>query len=174
MKINHSVLIICLFFSLLAFIGCSKSGKDDVTYISALELVDINNRLIDYMFLERYFDESDRIWAFLQEIAVLHYDSYPFVASSGTLWSVRQNDISSWLKAKEKSENVFRELCSSPKFMFEGNKWKVTFNVFKKDGSVDKWHVEGEHYPQKRYNQIRKIEIRALKPKGTFSCPLIG
>jgi hypothetical protein len=173
-RIYYAVLMMCLFFALLAFSGCSETSEDDVTYISVQELIDINNSLIDYMFLKRYFDEPDRIWAFLQEIAVLHYDLYPFVASNGTLWTVRQNDISSWLQAKEKSEDVFRELCSSPKIVFDGNEWNVIFNVFKKDGSVDKWNVKGEYYPIKKYNQITKIEITALKPKGTFSCPMIG
>jgi len=173
-KINYVVSIICLFVALLAFIGCSKSSKNDVTYISAQELAVINNSLIDYMFLKRHFDEPDRVWAFLQELAVLHYDSYPFVASGGTLWLVKQNEISSWLKAKEKSEDVFRELCPDPQFMFEGNQWKVVFNVFKKDGSVDKWQVEGEHYPPKKYNQVEKIEITTLKPPGTFFCPKMG
>ena len=169
-KINLVVTIICLFVVLLAFSGCSKSSKN----ISAQELADINNSLIDYMFLKRHFDEPDRVWAFLQELAVLHYDSFPFVASGGTLWTVRPDDISSWLNAKEKREIVFKELCTDPKFMFEQNMWKVAFNVFKKDGSVDKWQVEGEYYPQERYNQVEKIKISTLKPKGTFSCPMIG
>jgi hypothetical protein len=164
------IIWIILFSLFLNIGGCSKSSKN----MSAQELAGINNNLIDYMFLKRHFDEPDRIWAFLQELAVLHYDSFPFVASRGTLWTVRPDDISSWLNAKEKNEKAFKELCSDPQFIFEENKWKVVFNVFKKDGSVDKWQVEGEHYPQKRYNQVQKIKITTLRAPGTFSCPMIG
>ncbi len=171
---NKSVSRLCLFVSFMIVSGCSKSGKDDINYVSAQELAAINYSLKDYMFMRRYFDEQDRIWDFLQELASLHYDSYPFVASSGTLWSVKRDDISSWLRAKEKSEAVFRKLCSDPLLTLEANKWKVVFNVFKRDGGVDKWQVIGEHYPEKRYNQIEKIKISTLKPKGTFFCPLMG
>jgi hypothetical protein len=169
-KCKLNLIYAILFIAFLTLGGCSKSSKN----ISAQELADINNSLIDYMFLKRHFDEPDRIWAFLQKLAILHYDSFPFVASGGTLWKVRPDDISSWLKAKEKSEDVFKKLCSDPQLKIEGNNWKVVFNVFKKDGSVDKWQVEGEHYPPKKYNQVKKIEIMTLKPQGTFFCPMMG
>ena len=171
---NKSVSRLCLFIFFMIVSGCSESGKDDVMDVSAQELATINYSLKDYMFTRRYFDEQDRVCAFLQELASLHYDSYPFVASGGTLWSVKRDDISSWLRAKEKSESVFRKLCSDPLLTLEANKWKVVFNVFKRDGGVDKWQVIGEHYPEKRYNQIEKIKISTLKPKGTFFCPLMG
>lgn len=160
---------------MLLAVGCKKkSGEDEVTDISGPELAVINYKLKDYMFMKRHFDDQDRVWDFLQELASLHYDSYPLVASGGTLWSVKRDDISSWLQAKEKSEAVFRKLCPDPLLTLEANKWKVIFNVFRRDGGVDKWQVIGEHYPEKRYNQIEKIKISPLKPKGTFFCPLMG
>ena len=174
MRTNKVHTIVCLFVAICTFSGCSKSSEDNVTRIPARELAAINNSLMDYMFLKRYFDEPDRLWAFLQELAVLHYDSYPFVASGGTLWSVRRDEISAWLKAKEKNEVDFRKLCPDPQFVVAGNNWKVIFNVFKKDGSVDQWQVVGEHDPQKKYNQVEKIEITTLKPSGTFFCPMMG
>lgn len=173
-RINHIGAIMCLLVAFMTVSSCSKSGEDDVTYISGPELAVINYKLKDYMFMKRHFDDQDRLWDFLQELAPLHYDSYPLVASGGTLWSVKRDDISSWLKAKEKSEAVFRKLCPDPLLTLEANKWKVIFNVFRRDGGVDKWQVIGEHYPEKRYNQIEKITIMTLKPKGTFFCPLMG
>ena len=170
----HFCTIICLFVVFLTVSGCSKSGKGDVIDLSAPELSVINNSLNDYTFIKQYFDEPERVESFLQELVALHYNSYLLVGSSGTLRLMERGDISSWLRAKEKREAVLRELCSDPQFVFEGNKWKVVFNVFKKDGSVDKWEVVGEHYPEKRYNQVEKVEIRTLKPKGTFSWPLMG
>ncbi|MHC4463870.1 MAG: hypothetical protein ACYS30_20920 [Planctomycetota bacterium] len=160
---------------MLLAVGCKKKpGEDEVTDISGPELAVINNSLKDYMFTEQDFNEPDRVWDFLQELASLHYDSYPLVASGGTLWSVKKDDISSWLKTKEKSEAVFRKLCPDPLLTLEANKWEIVFNVFRRDGGVDKWQVRGEHYPEERYNQIEKIKISTLKPKGTFFCPLMG
>lgn len=173
-RTNYIYIIRNLFFVFLAINGCSKSHEDDFKVLSARELNIINYKLKDYMFTKRHFDDQDRLWAFLQELASMHYDQYPLVASGGTLWSVRREDISTWLKGKEKSEVVFRKLCPNPLLTLEANKWEVVFNVFKKDGGVDKWKVRGEHYPEKRYNQIEKIQISLLKPKGTFFCPLTG
>ncbi|HUU18442.1 MAG TPA: hypothetical protein VMW72_14930 [Sedimentisphaerales bacterium] len=173
-RTNYFYIIRNLFIAFLAFSSCSKIEENDIKDISTQELNIINYKLKDYMFMKRHFDDQDRLWAFLQELASLHYDSYPLVASGGTLWSVKRDDISSWLQAKEKSEAVFRKLCSDPQLTLEANKWKVIFNVFKRDGGVDKWQVLCEHYPEKRYNQIEKIKISTLKPKGTFFCPLMG
>ena len=173
-KINHVVTIMCLFVAFLTISGCSKSSEDDVMDISAQELAVINESLKDYVFIKQDFDDPERIESFLPELVSLHYNSYLLVGSSGTMRLMERNDISSWLRAKEKSEVVLRELCSDPQFVFEGNKWKVTFNVFKKDGGVDKWQVVGKHDPENEYNQIDKIEIITLKPKGTFSWPLMG
>jgi hypothetical protein len=171
---NTSVSRLCLFVAFMIVSGCSKSCKDDVVDISAPELSVINESLRDYMFSKQDFNEPNSVWAFLQELAALHYDSYLLVGSSGTMRLMERNDISSWLRGKEKSKAVLRELCSDPKFMLEGNKWKVLFNMFKKDGSVDKWEVVGKHDPENKYNQVEKIEISTLRPKGTFSWPLMG
>ena len=171
---NTLVSRLCLFVAFMIVSGCSKSGEDDIMDVSAQDMDVINESLRDYMFSKQDFNEPNSVWAFLQELAALHYDSYPLVGSGGTLWSIKRDDISSWLRAKEKSEAVFRELCSDPQFVFEGNKWIVVFNVFKKDGGVDKWEVVGEHDPDNKYNQVEKVEISILKPKGTFSWPLMG
>lgn len=181
-RANYFYIIRNLFIAFLAFSGCSKIGENDVMDISAQEIKIINYKLKDHMFMKRHFDDQDRILAFLHELATLQcydsppfqrYDSPPFIASGGTLLSVRRDNISSWLRGKEKSEAVFRKLCPDPLLTFEADKWKVVFNVFRKDGSVEKWQVVGKHYPEKRYNQIEKIKISLLKPRGTFFCPNI-
>lgn len=159
---NTLVSRLCLFVAFMIVSGCSKSGEDDVMNVSAKELSVINNNLKDYMFINQHFDEPDRVCPFLQELVALHYNSYLLVGSSETLRLMERGDISSWLRGKEKSKAVLRELCSDPQFVFEGNKWKVAFNVFKKDGGVDQWQVVGEHYPPKKYNQVEKIEITTL------------
>lgn len=173
-RISYLYIFSNLLIVFIAFCGCSKSPEELFVALSKQELNDINYKLQDYMFMTNYFDDKDRLWDFLQKAASLHYDSYPLVASGGTLWSVKENDISSWLRGKEKSEKVFRKLCPDPKLTLDSNKWDVVFNVFRKDGGVDKWQVTGEHYPAKRYNQINKIKISNLKPEGTFFCPLMG
>jgi len=173
-RINHMGAIMCLLVAFLTVSGCSKSGKDEVTDISGPELAVINNSLKDYMFTEQDFDEQDRVVPFLEELVAPHYNSHLLVGSTRTLRFMERGDISSWLRAKEKSEAVLRGLCSDPQFVFEGNKWRITFNVFKKDGGVDKWQVVGEHDPKNEYNQVEKIEISTLKPKGTFSWPFMG
>lgn len=80
-------------------------------------------------------------------------------------------------RGREKSKAVFRELFRDPEFMFEGNKWTVVFNVIKEGeggGAVDKWKVLGQHDPETNINRMEKIEVTMLKPKGTFSYPLVG
>ena len=173
-KINHVGTIMCLFVVFLTISGCSKSSEDDVMDISAQELAVINESLKDYVFIKQDFDDPERIESFLPELVALHYNSYLLMGSSVTLRRMERSGVSAWMRAKEKSEAVLRGLCSDPQFVFEGNKWKVVFNVFKKDGGVDKWQVVGKHDPENEYNQIDKIEIITLKPKGTFSWPLMG
>lgn len=172
---NHLGTIMCLFIFFLTISGCSKSSEDDATGGSPPDLSIINESLKSYMFVRQDFEDPEKVWPFLQTLVGLYYGSpHHLIGSSVTLRSIERGDISSWLRGREKSEAVFRELCLDPQFLFEGNKWKVLFNVFKPDGSVDKWEVVGEHDPENEYNHIEKIETNTLKPKGTFFCPLMS
>jgi len=170
----HLVTIMCLFIAFLTFSGCSKRDEGVSMEGDHPKLVVINQSLKDYRFLRNHFDETESSCSFLGELVALHYNSYLLVGSSETLRLMERGDISSWLRAKEKKEAVLRKLCSDPQFVLEGNKWMVVFNVFKKDGGVDKWEVVGKHDPDNKYNQVEKIKISILKPKGTFSWPLMG
>jgi len=170
----HFVTIMCLFTAFLTFSSCSKRDEAVSMEGDHPKLVVINQSLKDYSFLRNHFDENERSCSLLGELVALHYNSYLLVGSSETLKLMERGDISSWLRAKEKKEDVLRTLCSDPQFVLEGDKWKVLFNVFKKDGSVDKWKVVGVHDPENNYNQVEKLEISTLKPKGTFSWPLMG
>ena len=166
------IILLCLSLVLMLIVsGCSKRDKGISIDRSNPELEIINESLEDYMFIREDFNEPDRVWSYLEELVALYYKSYQQVGSSGSLKRMERSDLSAWLRGKEKSESVLRQLCSDPKFMLEANKWKIAFNVFKRDGSVVRWGVEGEYYPENQYNQIDKIEISTLKPKGTFSWP---
>ena len=173
-KVNYVGVIMCLLIAFQTIIGCSKSDEGDSMEVDHPKLAVINESLKDYSFLRKHFDESESYCSFLEELVALHYNSYLIVGSNATLRRMERSGVSAWLRGREKSESVLMQLCSDPKFVLEGNKWKVLFNVFKKDGSVDKWNVVGKHDPEKEYNQIDKIEIITLKPKGTFSWPLMG
>ena len=168
-KANKLPNIICLCVFLLLISGCSKSGKTISIDKSDPDMVIINENLIDYMFLREDFNEPERYGYYLEKIIRPYFKSYSYVGSSHRLWLMEGRDISHWLKGRVKDEDVLRQLCSDPKFTFESNKWKIEFNVLKQDGSVDRCKVIGEYYPQKQYNQIEKMEISNLKPKGTFS-----
>lgn len=167
LKKNHFCIIVCLCLAFLGLSGCSKRDKVISIDSSNPELAVINDSLEDYMFLSHYFENPDRINSFLSELLFLYYKSYQQVGSS----NLERTGLSSWLRAGEKSEAVLRELCSNPKFVIEANKWKIEFNVIKQDGSAVRWETEGEYSPENQYNQIDKIEITTLKPKGTFSWP---
>lgn len=171
-RINYVGVIICLFVAFLTFSGCSKSGKDDA---SPPDISVINDSLKDYRFIRQHFEDPDRVKSFLARLVVLYCNGwYHEVASSATLRTMERSGLQAWLRAREKSEIVLRGLCSDPKVVLEGNKWKVVFNVLKRDGSVEMWQVVGKNEPEHEYNQIHKIEITTLKPAGTFSWPMMG
>ena len=168
-KINYVGTIMCLFVAFLVVCGCSKSGKDNATEVLPMELSVINESLKDYMFIRQHFDDPERVWSFLEELVALHYQAYQRVGSSEELRIMERSGLLDRQRGREKSEAVIRDLCSDPKVVLEGNKWKVVFNVFKRDGSIEKWYVVGENEPENEYNHINKIEIRIFKSKGTFS-----
>ena len=145
-KSNRATSIMCLFVALLVISVYSKPHRDLTKSASPAQLFVINESLKDYRFIREDFDDPDRVWSFLQRLVGLYYQvPHLLIGSSVTLWQMeRDGDLSTWLGGKEKSEAVLRELCQDPKFVFEGNKWKVIFNVFKPDGSVDKSEVVGE------------------------------
>jgi len=173
-KVNYMGIIMCLLIAFQIITGCSKSDEGDPMEEDHPKLAVINESLKDYRFLRKHFDEPESYCSFLEELVALHYNSYLLVGSNSTLRRMERSGVSAWLRGREKSEAVLRQLCSEPKFVLEGNKWKVLFNVFKKDGSVDKWNVEGKYDPEKEHNQIDKITISILKQRGTFSWPLMG
>jgi hypothetical protein len=72
-------ILFCLTLALmLVAVGCKKkSNEDEVMDIAGPELVVINYKLKDYMFMKRHFDDQDRLWDFLQELASLHYVHTP-------------------------------------------------------------------------------------------------
>ena len=168
-KINlvQAILLICF----LTAGGCSKSGKDEATIISPQDLAVINDNLKDQRFIKEHFKDPDRVRYFLADVVMFSCNNnYQTIASNASLKRMeRTNSVKSWLRGREKNEAVFRELWTDPTVELEGNNWKAVFNVFRPDGSVEKWEVVGENDPEREYNQIDKIEITTLKSKGTFS-----
>ena len=168
--INKSRKITFICVTILAISGCSKSGKTISIDKSDPNLAAINYNLEEYLFLSQYFEEPVHVEHFFHELTFKYYQNYSCIvvsSKSPSYWE-SSGSISNPLKGKEKSEAVLQKLCPAPKFELDGYKWQGKFNVFKTDGSVEQWMVNGEYYPDKKYNQIDKIEIKTLKPKGTF------
>jgi len=171
-RLNDRRAIVCLVAAFLTVAGCAKIREDVTRSASPAQLCVINEKLEDYRFIREHFEDPERVWPLLQKVVGLYYDAPGYlVGSSVSLRIIDGGDLSRWLQGREKDEAVFRQLYHDPQFMFEGNKWKVVFNVLRPDGGVDKWQVVGEQYPEKEYNQIDTIQISTLKPKGTFSQP---
>jgi len=160
-----------LFIVFLTVVGCSKSGKDEAAGVSPPDLAVINDSLKDHRFIKEHFKDPDRVRYFLADVVMFSCNNYyQEIATNESLKRmVRTNSVKGWLRGKEKNEAVFRELWTDPTVELEGNKWKLVFNVFRPDGSVEMWEVVGKNDPEREYNQIDKIEITTLKPKGTFS-----
>jgi hypothetical protein len=172
--ISYLILAICLFITFLTVSGCSKSGEGDSKMKPPPDISTINESLKDYRFTRQDFNEPQEFDSFLHKLVVLYYDAPAHLVCSSIAWRMIENGVDSWLQGAEKSEAVLKKLCRDPEFMFEGNKWIVVFNVLKPDGSVDKWKAVGEHDPENNTNRIEKIEVAALRPKGTFFVPLVG
>lgn len=170
-KINIRKTYALIYFCIVLLVvnSCSKSDKKVIIDKSDPDMIKINENLRDYMFLREDFNEPERYGDYLEKLILPYYKSCSYVGSSHRLWLMEGRDISHWLKGRVEDEDVLKQLCSDPKFIFGSNKWKVEFNVLKQDGSVDRCKIAGKYYPQKQYNQIEKMEIRSLKPKGTFS-----
>lgn len=146
----------------------------DYVYLnSGAELLGINEIIAEQRFTRQDFNDPDKVDSLLSETARLHGRMAHIPGSSVILRTTRGND-SWWLHGTEKDAAVLRELSKDPQFVFDGNFWNVTVNMFKADGSVDRWKVVGEHDPQVNRNQILNIEIAPLKPARTFSWPFLS
>ena len=172
-NINRAFVIMCLSITFLSIGGCSKSDKSNISPEQPPALSDINDSLKDYRFTRKQFNDPEIVYSFLARLVALYCNGqYQEVAMNTALQRMERSGIEAWLRGIEKSEVVLRELFSDPNVKFEGNKWNIKFNVFRRDGSVETWKVNGTNDPQNEYNQINKIETNALKPKGTFSWPM--
>ena len=135
----------------------------------------INKILVKYSFQQKDFDNPEKVDSFLKLLVGYYAGGRLIVGSSVFLEGYAKNERrDGWLQGREKSEEVFKSLCKDPVFEFEGNNWKVVFNVFKPDGSVDKWVVKGEYVASTKSNKVHTIDISRLKREGTFSYPLFG
>lgn len=164
-----------IFFFMVFLItnGCSKSGNSSKSG-TLPNLSAINENLKEHEFIIKHFEDPKKVDSFLIKLVTLYCDGlYQEIASPITLKRMeRTNSIEAWLRGKEKNEIVLRKLCKEPEIIIEGNKWKIVFNVLRRNGSVEKWEVAGEN--DSEFNQIDKIEIKILRSKGTFSWPMIG
>ena len=82
--------------------------------------------------------------------------------------------VAEWSRHSKKREVALREVCRDPQFVFDGDTWVVTFNVFRPDGGVDQWKVAGEFSPATQSNAIHKMDKSVLKKRGTFAYMMIG
>ena len=127
--------------------------------------------LREYRFTRQYFDDVEEVHWFLETLVGLYGNTPGCYVGSSIMLRISEvgGGVSSWLQGHEKSEAVLRSLCCDPQFMFDGDRWKVVFNVFKPGGAVDQWSVAGTFDASADANTIYNIHIDSLKPKGTFS-----
>lgn len=139
---------------------------------SGAELIGINEVFRDYRFTRQDFNDPAIVFDFLSHAVSLCGTGQGMPASSHGL--LRMGDLSSWLRGTEKDEAAIKKLCRDPEFIFKGNNWKVTFNMFRPGGSVSQFILSGRHDPQANANEILSMSVTTIRPPGTFSYPLGG
>jgi hypothetical protein len=137
-----------------------------LNYPEEIELINIV--LAQFIFTSADFNDSYRTERFL-EIIVELYKGPRFVILSNLFLKEEQGEFfENWLAGIEKSEKILIDLCLEPSFESVLDNWKIVFNVLNSDGSVDQWIVSGRYYSNERKNQLSRIDVRNIKPEGTF------
>jgi hypothetical protein len=142
---------------------------------SGAELIGINEVLTAYPLAREDFNDPGIAHKFLKDILSLNGVGQGMIGSSHGLAMMTGGDgVRSWLRGTETNEAVLRELCRDPVFAFEGNKWRITFNLFRPDGRVEQFTFIGRHDPQNNTNRMLRIDMDTIRPAGSFSYPLWG
>ncbi|MHC4740999.1 MAG: hypothetical protein ACYS8Z_03760, partial [Planctomycetota bacterium] len=148
----------------------TKTGCAETSCPSGIPF--INEVLAEYPFARADATNDAEAHAFLNLIRKLYSRDLGIVGSQEFLRiQEKSSNLPRWLKGKEQNEAVLRKLFRRPTFNFEGKLWKVSFNAFNIDGSVDEWSVTGTCGKRERCNRVLDIDIERLKKKGTFSFP---
>ncbi len=135
----------------------------------------MNEILSQFTFARAEFRDPDKVDSFLGLIVSLWQGPDRYIGSSVLIRVLENSDgIDGWLGGREKDERVLLDLCEDPEFTFEQNDWTVVFNVFRANGSVDRWRVAGEFNAATQSNKMDRIAIRALKRPGTFDSAMMG
>ena len=134
----------------------------------------INEILATYRFERADFGDPLKVLLFLRLVKLYDNGLPSDFGQTRALMNILRNDyrLNTWLGGTEKDEGVFKRLYRDPQILLEGNEWTIIYNVFKFNGGVDQWRLSGAHDPVMHTNQIQSIDIRPLKPKGTFCHPL--
>jgi len=143
---------------------------------SGVELLGINAVLREYRFTRQDFNDPAAVFDFLDAVTALYGVRQGMLGSSQGLMRMRdlRTGLSSWLRGTEKSEAAVEALSRDPEFIFQGSKWRVVFSMFRTDGSVDQFTLLGRHDPQADANVLLQIDVTKIRPRGTFSWPLVG
>jgi hypothetical protein len=138
---------------------------------SGAELTGINLVLRGFRFTRQDFDRPSAVCKFLMAVMFCYEGS---IRAPCTTFAVDGlvRDPSEWLKGTKQTEAQLRELCRDPAFLFEGDRWSITFSAFRPDGGVDKWRFVGRHDPASNVNRILRIDVSDAQPPGTFRYPL--
>ncbi len=166
------------------FVVYTKRGKvgtfteNNAHYIqmnSPSGITAINEVLRDYRFTRQGFADAESVYHFLETVVLLYEGEGRFIGSSVFLGVLGGPEgIALWSRHSKKIETALRGVCRDPRFVFDGDTWVVTFNVFRPDGGVDQWRVEGEFSPATHSNAIHKMDTNVLKKRGTFAYMMIG
>jgi hypothetical protein len=122
------------------------------------ELMGINEALSRLPFTRNDFNDPSRVAWFLGEVMRFHEGNNQFTIGC----SVEPPGSATAFRDKE-SETLVKELCQDPRFDFEGDLWKVTFNVFKRNGRVDRWNLLGRHDAKANVNEILRVDISTIR-----------
>lgn len=134
----------------------------------------INKILLDYTFPNEYFFDLGEKLNFLDIVTDLYSKPFHFITTKQEWLAYEKNSELHYLMKSEKSKDEFKKFWVDPNFRFDGNKWDVTYYVLTPLGSIEKWDVSGEFFPDHQVNKILNIIIEEMKPKGSYIYPLVG
>jgi hypothetical protein len=140
-----------------SFIFLEKEGR--YIWLGAnAELMGINEAFSRYRFTKEDFNDPLHTAWFLTEVMRLHEGNSQFTIGCST-----QPPGSGTRFRNGEEEALAKEFGQDPKFAFEGDRWKVTFNVFKGYGRVDRWNLWGRHDPNANVNEILRVDISTVR-----------
>lgn len=109
---------------------------------------------------------------FMYDVAKLTSFPWGIVTDHYSFETIYKKDIEGWMHGSEKNPDVLSMYWQSPNVLVDKskNRWAMYYYVINYGGGVDSYEVYGKIIPF----SIENIELKKVKPQGTFSFPLWG